>query len=144
MLDLEKPLAGKINGASVGLGATIALLCDVVVVTEATRIGDRHVNVGLIAGDGGAVIWPWLVGINRAKELLMTGELVQGDDLLRMGIANHVVPAEDLDQFCLDKARQLAGMAPYASRATKQTLTRSSRNRRRTCWISDSAGSTSR
>lgn len=122
MLDLEKPLVGKINGAAVGLGATIALLCDVVVATETTRIGDRHVNVGLVAGDGGAVIWPWLVGINRAKELLMTGELVQGDDLLRMGIANHVVPAEDLDQFCLDKARQLAAMAPYAARATKQTL----------------------
>ena len=63
MLDLEKPLVGKINGAAVGLGATIALLCDVVVATEKTRIGDRHVNVGLVAGDGGAVIWPWLVGI---------------------------------------------------------------------------------
>ena len=122
MLDLEKPLVGKINGVAVGLGATIALLCDVVVASDRARIGDRHVNVGLVAGDGGAVIWPWLVGINKAKELLMTGELIQGDDLLRLGIANHVVDADNLDQFCLDKARQLAGMAPYAARATKQTL----------------------
>ncbi len=122
MLDLEKPLVGKINGAAVGLGATIALLCDVVVATEKTRIGDRHVNVGLVAGDGGAVIWPWLVGINKAKELLMTGELIQGADLLRLGIVNHLVEEDELDQFCADKARELAGMAPYAARATKQTL----------------------
>lgn len=122
MLDLEKPLVGKINGPAVGLGATIALLCDVVVASDRARIGDRHVNVGLVAGDGGAVIWPWLVGINRAKELLMTGELIQGEDLVRMGIANHLVDGDELDAFCLEKARQLAGMAPYAARATKQTL----------------------
>ena len=122
ILDLEKPLVGKINGAAVGLGATVALLCDVVVASEKTRIGDRHVNVGLVAGDGGAVIWPWLVGINKAKELLMTGELIQGDDLARLGIVNHLVDSEELDAFCLTKARELAGMAPYAARATKQTL----------------------
>jgi enoyl-CoA hydratase len=122
ILDLEKPLVGKINGAAVGLGATVALLCDVVVASVKARIGDRHVNVGLVAGDGGAVIWPWLVGINKAKELLMTGELIQGDDLARLGIVNHLVDSEELDAFCLTKARELAGMAPYAARATKQTL----------------------
>ncbi|MCZ6708206.1 MAG: enoyl-CoA hydratase-related protein, partial [Chloroflexi bacterium] len=73
-------------------------------------------------GDGGAVIWPWLVGINKAKELLMTGELIQGADLLRLGIVNHLVEEDELDRFCADKARELAGMAPYAARATKQTL----------------------
>ena len=122
ILDLEKPLVGMINGAAVGLGATIALLCDVVVASERTRIGDRHVNVGLVAGDGGAVIWPMLVGINRAKELLMLGDLIEGEDLVRLGLVNHLVAHEELERFSLDLAHRLAGMAPYAAKATKVTL----------------------
>ncbi len=122
MLDLQKPLLAMVNGAAVGLGATIALLCDVVVASDRARIGDRHVNVGLVAGDGGAVIWPLLMGINKAKELLMTGELIMGDDLLRLGIVNHLVPHDDLETFTMDLANRLAGMAPFAVRATKVTI----------------------
>lgn len=73
LLDLEKPIICRLNGAAAGLGATIALLCDVVVAAETAVIGDPHVKVGLVAGDGGAVIWPQLIGFARAKELLMTG-----------------------------------------------------------------------
>ncbi|MEE9276939.1 MAG: enoyl-CoA hydratase/isomerase family protein [Dehalococcoidia bacterium] len=122
ILDLEKPLIAKVNGAAVGLGATIALLCDVVVASDKARIGDRHVNVGLVAGDGGALIWPLLVGVNKAKELLMTGDLIQGDELRQLGIANHVVPQDELDSFTMDLAKRLAGMAPYACRASKVAI----------------------
>lgn len=122
MLDLQKPLVGAINGPAVGLGSTIALLCDVVIASERARIGDTHVSVGLVAGDGGCVIWPALVGINKAKELLMTGELIAGADLLRLGIVNHLVPEDELERTSMAMAQRLAGMAPFATRATKVTI----------------------
>ena len=74
LLDLEKPVIAKINGPAMGLGATMALFCDVIFAARSARIGDPHVSVGLVAGDGGAVIWPQLIGYARAKELLMTGD----------------------------------------------------------------------
>ena len=122
MLDLLKPLVGAINGPAVGLGSTIALLCDVVIASERARIGDTHVAVGLVAGDGGCLIWPAIVGVNKAKELLMTGELITGDDLLRLGIVNHLVPEDDLPRAAMEMAQRLAGMAPFAARATKVTI----------------------
>lgn len=122
ILDCEKPIVAAVNGAAVGLGATIALLCDVVVCSETAKVGDRHVNVGLVAGDGGAVIWPLLVGPNKAKELMMTGDLITGDDLLRLGIANHVVPQEEVMEKAMERANALAAMPPYACRATKNVI----------------------
>ena len=73
LLDLEKPVVCRLNGDAVGLGATIALFCDIIIASETARIGDLHVNIGLSAGDGGAIIWPQLIGYPRAKEFLMTG-----------------------------------------------------------------------
>ena len=62
LLDLEKPMVCRMNGHAVGLGATLALLCDVIFAADGAKIGDPHVALGLVAGDGGAVIWPQLVG----------------------------------------------------------------------------------
>ena len=121
-LDLEKPSIAMVNGAAIGLGASIALLCDVVVASDAARIGDRHVNVGLVAGDGGALIWPLLVGINKAKELLMLGDLVEGADLERLGVVNHLVSAAELEGFTMELAQRMAAMPPYAVKATKITI----------------------
>ncbi len=78
MLDVEQPIIGAINGDAVGLGATLALLCDITVVSEKARFADTHVKVGVVAGDGGAVIWPLLIGPHRAKEFLMRGNFIDG------------------------------------------------------------------
>src|SRR5262249_1474538 len=80
ILDCEKPILAKVNGHAVGLGATLALYCDVIFMADHAKIGDPHVKVGLVAGDGGAVIWPQLIGYARAKEYLMTGDLVAAAD----------------------------------------------------------------
>jgi enoyl-CoA hydratase len=74
LLDLEKPIIAKVRGPAIGLGCTIALFCDVIFASETARFADPHVKVGVVAGDGGAVIWPQLVGYARAKEYLMTGD----------------------------------------------------------------------
>src|SRR3712207_3913495 len=105
LLAIEKPMISMVNGPAVGLCATIALLCDVIVAAEDARLGDTHVNVGLVAGDGGAVIWPLLVGVARAKEYLMTGKLITGTEAAAMGLVNHAVPREELRSFTMALAR---------------------------------------
>ena len=97
MLDLDKPLICRLNGHAVGLGATLALLCDVIFAAENAKIGDPHVAVGLVAGDGGAAIWPQRIGFGRAKEYLLTGELLTARKAEEIGLINHCVPAAELD-----------------------------------------------
>jgi len=119
MLDIDKPVICRMNGHAVGLGATLALMSDVIFAAEHAKIGDPHVALGLVAGDGGAVIWAQRIGLGRAKEYLFTGELVTAAKAAEIGLVNHCVPAEQLDAavdaFC-DKL--LAG-ATGAIRATK-------------------------
>lgn len=124
LLAVEKPIIAMVNGPAVGLGATLALLCDVIVAAEDARIGDRHVNVGLVAGDGGAVIWPLLIGVARAKEYLMTGDLLTGKDAAAIGLVNHAVPQEELRSYTMALARKLADQMPFAVRATKVAVNR--------------------
>ncbi len=119
MLDLEKPLIARINGHAMGLGATIALLCDVTFMADAARIGDPHVKAGVAAGDGGAVIWPQLVGYARAKEYLMTGRPLTAQEAERIGLVNHVVTTADLDEAVYGFARELSAGAVNAIRYTK-------------------------
>ena len=86
MLDLEKPVICRMNGHAVGLGATIALLCDIVIAAEGAKIGDPHVGIGLVAGDGGAVVWAARIGAARAKEYLLTGELIGAAKAAEIGL----------------------------------------------------------
>lgn len=119
LLDLEKPIVAKINGPAIGLGATVALLCDVSFMAESARIGDPHVSVGLVAGDGGAIIWPQLIGYNRAKEYLMTGDLLTGEKAAEIGLVNHCVPDDGLDAAVDKFVERLSSGATRAIRYTK-------------------------
>lgn len=97
LLDIEKPVVCRVNGHAVGLGATIALFCDVIFAADHAKIGDPHVGIGLVAGDGGAVIWAQRIGLARAKEYLLTGELLSAANAAEIGLINHAHPAEALD-----------------------------------------------
>jgi len=119
MLDCPKPIIAKLNGPAVGLGATVALLCDVIFAAPTAKIGDPHVKLGFAAGDGGAVIWPHLIGHARAKEYLMTGRLLSADEAHRIGLINHVVPAADLDRVVDEFAQELLSGAMRAIQWTK-------------------------
>ncbi len=122
MLDLDKPLVCRMNGHAVGLGATLALFCDVVFAAEHAKIGDPHVALGLVAGDGGAVIWPQLVGLARAKEFLLTGELLSARRAAELGLVNHCLPADELDAAVEAFCRRLLAGATSAIRWTKVLL----------------------
>ncbi len=119
LLDLEKPLICRLNGSAAGLGATIALLCDVIIADERALIGDPHVKVGLVAGDGGALIWPQLIGFARAKELLLTGDLLTATEAARIGLINHAVPAGELDAKVAEVAAKILANPRWAVRWTK-------------------------
>ena len=118
----EAPLIAAVNGTAAGLGATIALMCDVVYMAESAKIGDTHVQAGLTAGDGGQVIWPLLVGPNRAKEYLMAGEMIPAAEADRIGLVNRVVPDAELMDHALAYANKIASGAPAAVRWTKMAI----------------------
>ncbi len=122
MLDLDKPLICRMNGHAVGLGATIALFCDVVFASEKAKIGDPHVAVGLVAGDGGAIIWPQLVGLARAKEYLLGGDLLSASKAAEIGLINHCVPADELDNVVNAYCAKVLGNSRNAVRWTKVLL----------------------
>lgn len=119
LLELEKPVICRLNGAAAGLGASIALLCDIIVADENAVIGDPHVKVGLVAGDGGALIWPQLIGYARAKELLMTGDMLTAPEAASMGLINYAVPAGELDGKVDELVKKLQGNPRWAVRWTK-------------------------
>lgn len=121
LLDIEKPIVAKVNGHAIGLGATIALFCDVIFAADTAMIGDPHVKVGLVAGDGGAIIWPHLIGLARAKEYLMTGALIPAPEAASMGLINHAVPADQLDARVGSFCEQLLAGSTMAIRWTKVT-----------------------
>ncbi len=122
MMDVENPIIAAVNGAAAGLGATIALLCDVVIASRNARIGDPHVKMGITAGDGGAVIWPLLVGVNRAKYMLMTGDLVPAEEAMAMGLVQKVVDEGEALNEALFLAKRLAAGAPYAVQSSKVSV----------------------
>lgn len=119
ILEMRKPIVCAVQGYAMGLGATVSLLCDVVVAGRSTVFADTHVNLGIGAGDGGAVIWPMLMGVNRAKWHLMTGERVTGDDLLEMGLVNFLVDDDQIFDKASECAEQLAAGPLKAIMASK-------------------------
>lgn len=119
ILDLEKPLICRLNGHAIGLGATLALFCDVIFAAENAKIGDPHVAIGMVAGDGGAVIWPQRVGFALAKEFLMTGDLLTGKQAKEIGLVNHCLPLEELDAAVDAFCNKLLAGAQNAIRWTK-------------------------
>lgn len=120
-LDLEKPLICKLNGHATGLGASLALLCDIIIASDEAKIGDPHVSVGLVAGDGGALIWPQLVGYAKAKKYLLTGELMLAAEAERIGLITDVVPRAELDATVNAMAQRLVSGATKAIRWSKVT-----------------------
>ncbi|HJW70497.1 MAG TPA: enoyl-CoA hydratase-related protein [Candidatus Binatia bacterium] len=119
LLDVEIPIVAALNGHAMGLGASIALLCDVIFMAETATIGDPHVRVGIVAGDGGAAIWPLAIGPARAKQYLLTGDPLTAAEAERIGLVNRVVPAADLEREAMAFAERLAAGAPLAVRYTK-------------------------
>jgi enoyl-CoA hydratase/carnithine racemase len=124
LLEVEQPVIAAVNGDAAGLGATMALCCDIIVASETARFADTHVRMGLVAGDGGVIIWPLLIGWARAKEFLLTGDWITAAEGERLGLVNHAVPQDEVLPTALAMADRLAQAAPKAVRWTKYSMNR--------------------
>lgn len=114
MLDCETPIISKVRGPAYGLGVNICLSADMVIASENARFCDSHVKNGIAPGDGGAALWPLLVGFHRAKEFIMLGDPISAKRASDVGLINYCVPDGDLDAVVDKFANQLADGAPLA------------------------------
>ncbi|MCE2391324.1 MAG: enoyl-CoA hydratase/isomerase family protein [Proteobacteria bacterium] len=122
MLDMEKPIIARIVGPAVGLGCSLALYCDFIYATPESRLADPHVSVGLVTGDGGAVIWPQLIGYARAKRYLLTGDPITGAEAAEMGLITEAVPEDRIDEVVDGMARRMVEGAKHAVRWSKASI----------------------
>src|SRR5690242_1218595 len=122
MLNLHLPVVAAVNGPAVGLGCTLATLSDIVFVDESTFLADPHVTVALVAGDGGAVTWPFMTSMLRVKQYLLTGDRIPAPVAVELGLANFAVPGDSLLSEATAFARRLAELPPQAVQDTKTVL----------------------
>ena len=122
MLAFHLPVVAAVNGPAVGLGCSLAILCDIVLIAEGAYLADTHVSVGLVAGDGGAMAWPLMTSLLRAKEYLLTGDRIPAEQAVALGLANRVVVADRLLEEAKALAHRLADQPPQAVQDTKRAL----------------------
>lgn len=120
--DLDKPLIAAVNGVAVGAGLDMALMCDMRFAAQSARMGETYIRHGVVAGDGGCWYLPRIVGTAKALELLLSGQLVDADEALRISLVNRVYPDDDLMAETREFARRLAGFSPHAIALTKRSV----------------------
>lgn len=122
MVRFPLPLVAAVNGPAVGLGCSLAVLADHVLMAEGAYFADPHVAIGVAAGDGGAAAWPVYMNLLQVKEYVFSGKRIPADVAVNLGLANAVVPAESV----LDQAREVAhawAALPFAAlQDTKRAL----------------------
>ena len=122
MLRCELPLVAAVNGPAVGVGCTIALAADVLVMSPTSYLADPHVSSGIVAGDGGALLLPLLVGLPLARQVLYMGRRIDAETAQRVDLASDIVSEESLLPRALEIAATLAAQPPEALRDTKRAV----------------------
>jgi enoyl-CoA hydratase/carnithine racemase len=123
--DLDKPIVAAINGVAVGAGLDMALMCDLRVMSATARVAEGYVKLGLAPGGGGAYYLPRLVGLSKALELLLTGDFVDAEDALRIGLVNRVVAPRELIAETTALARAIATNPPASVRMIRRVTRQS-------------------
>jgi len=119
---MEKPVIAAINGLARGAGMDMALMCDLRIMSESATLAESYINMGLIAGDAGTYFLPRIIGAARALELFWTGRTVTAQEAERMGIANRVVPDDQLKSVVTETARSIAAQPQEAVRCFKRAV----------------------
>lgn len=122
MLRFPLPVIAAVNGPAVGLGCSVAVLCDIVLMADTAHLADPHVAVGLVAGDGGAAFWPLLTPILRSREYLYTGSRIPAATAVELGLATRTTAPDDLLPEAMRLARRLADQPPEAVQGTKRIV----------------------
>ncbi len=122
MEDLDKPVIAAINGAAMGAGLDMALMCDLRVCSDRAKLAESYILMGMAPGDGGAYFLPRLVGISKALELLFTGDIISPTEALEIGLVNRVVPHERLMEETMVLADRIASKPPLAISVAKRAV----------------------
>lgn len=122
MLRFPLPVIAAVNGAAVGLGASVAILSDLVLISEKAYLADPHVAVGLVAGDGGAAFWPLLTPIMKSREYLFTGDRIPATKAVELGLASRTTAPDELMPEAVRLAERLARQPAHALQATKRVV----------------------
>jgi enoyl-CoA hydratase/carnithine racemase len=126
--DLDKPVIAAINGAAMGAGLDMAIMCDLRVCSDKARLAESYILMGLVPGDGGAYFLPGLVGLAKALEMFLTGEVLSAQEALDVGLVNRVVPHERLMEETLGLADRIASKPPLATRMMKRAVYQAQRS----------------
>ncbi|MER7927756.1 enoyl-CoA hydratase-related protein [Streptomyces sp. NPDC096057] len=139
VLDCEKPVIAAVNGTAAGLGAHLALACDLVLAAESARFIEVFVRRGLVPDGGGAYLLPRLIGPQRAKELMFFGDALTAPEAERLGLVNRVVPDGELEKTAREWAERLATGPTRALALTKQLVNASLDSDRATAFAAEAA-----
>ncbi|MBC8752353.1 enoyl-CoA hydratase/carnithine racemase [Paraburkholderia sp. WC7.3g] len=122
MLRIDKPVIAAINGSARGAGLDMALMCDLRLMAASATVGETYIDIGLVAGNGGAWLLPRIVGVQRALELLWTGRLIEAQEAQAIGLVLRSLPDEQLLPEAMDLARRLAARPGNAVRMFKRSV----------------------
>lgn len=120
--EIDKPVIAKVHGFAFGAGLDMALMCDIRIVAESTKLSESYVNVGIVPGDGGAYFLPRLVGVDRALDMLWTGRVLTAKEAKEIGLVTFVVPDDELDAFTEDYVQKLVRGPQQAIRMMKRAV----------------------
>jgi len=119
---VDKPVIAAVNGDAIGAGCDMALMCDMRIASSAAKFAEAYVKLGIVPGDGGAYFLPRLVGVAKALELLLTGEVIDAAEAQRIGLVNRVVEPDQLLEEAYKLARKIAAQPPIAVQLIKRAV----------------------
>ena len=120
--DLDKPVIAAINGSAMGAGLDMAMMCDLRVCSDRAKLSESYILLGLVPGDGGAYFLSRLIGMGKALELLLTGDILNPEEALELGLVNRVVPHDRLMEEAMILAEKIADKPPLAIRMMKRAI----------------------
>jgi enoyl-CoA hydratase len=121
---MEKPVIAAVNGFALGSGCELAMACDIRIASDKAKFGQPEVKLGLIPGHAGTQRLARLVGVAKAKELIFTGEMIDAQEALRIGLVNRVVAPEVLIEEAKNTAKKIIEVSPTAVRIAKTVINR--------------------
>ncbi len=125
--EIDKPVIAQVHGFAMGAGLDMALMCDIRIASENTKVAESYINVAIVPGDGGAYYLPKLVGKDHALDMLWNARIYNAEDAKSLGILTFVVPHEELDQYVWNYAKELSARPQTALRFIKRAVNQSER-----------------